>query len=159
MLSMRILRFLLVVMLACGGTDAPRPTPPATPTPQTLASASPPLADCAAAASRANVDEMTNAYVTGCSDDNARKDLIKQLSQLHDPRTSPALAKAFNGYQLGKTDEDVKYGAESVVAMVKEGVQLDKSVVDALWACFINYRPSKTNSIQARRRCTTRSLP
>ena len=32
--------------------------------------------------------------------------------------------------------------------MAKAGVKLDKSVVDGLWACFVKYQPSKTNSIQ-----------
>ena len=94
------------------------------------------------------VDPLTKTYVAGGLDDKTRKDLIKELADMKDPRTSPALAKALNDYEVGKTDEDVKFAAESVNAMAKAGVKLDKSVIDGLWNCFIKYTPSKTNSIQ-----------
>jgi hypothetical protein len=42
----------------------------------------------------------------------------------------------------------VKFAAEAVGAMAKSGAKLDKSVIDGLWACFVKYQPSKTNSIQ-----------
>ncbi len=94
------------------------------------------------------VDPLTKTYTAGGLDDKTRKDLMKELADMKDPRTSPALAKALNEYELGKTDEDVKFAAESVNAMAKAGVKLDKSVIDGLWNCFLKYTPSKTNSIQ-----------
>ncbi len=94
------------------------------------------------------IDPLTKTYTGGGLDDKTRKDLMKSLSNMRDPRTGPALAKAFQEYELGKTDEDVKFAAESVAAMATAGVKLDKSVIDALWTCFTKYQPSKTNSIQ-----------
>jgi hypothetical protein len=94
------------------------------------------------------VDPLTKTYTAGGLDDKTRKDLIKELADMKDPRTAPALAKAFNEYEVGKTDDDVKFAAESVGAMAKSGVKLDKSVIDGLWTCFVKYQPSKTNSIQ-----------
>jgi len=94
------------------------------------------------------IDPLTKTYTGGGLDDKTRKDLMKSLSNMRDPRTGPAFAKAFNEYELGKTDEDVKFAAESVAAMAKANDKLDKSVIDGLWACFIKYTPSKTNSIQ-----------
>jgi hypothetical protein len=94
------------------------------------------------------VDPLTKTYVGGGLDDKTRKDLMKEISNMHDPRTTPAFAKAFNEYELGKTDEDVKFAAESVGAMAKAGATLDKPVIDGLWTCFLKYTPSKTNSIQ-----------
>ncbi|HEY1960471.1 MAG TPA: hypothetical protein VGH28_32900 [Polyangiaceae bacterium] len=94
------------------------------------------------------VDPLTKTYTAGGLDDKTRKDLMKELADMHDPRTEPALAKALNDYELGKTDEDVKFAAESVGVMAKAGEKLDKSVIDGLWNCFTKYKPSKTNSIQ-----------
>jgi hypothetical protein len=94
------------------------------------------------------VDPLTKTYTAGGLDDKTRKDLMKELADMKDPRTSPALAKALSEYEVGKTDEDVKFAAESVGAMAKAGVKLDKTVVDGLWNCFVKYQPSKTNSIQ-----------
>jgi len=94
------------------------------------------------------VDPLTKTYTAGGLDDKTRKDLIKELADMHDTRTEPALAKALNDYEVGKGDEDVKFAAESVGVMAKDGVKLDKSVVDGLWNCFTKYKPSKTNSIQ-----------
>ncbi len=94
------------------------------------------------------VDPLTKTYTAGGLDDKTRKDLMKELADMHDPRTQPALAKALSDYELGKTDEDVKFAAESVGVMAKDGMKLDKTVVDGLWTCFTKYKPSKTNSIQ-----------
>lgn len=94
------------------------------------------------------VDPLTKTYTAGGLDDKTRKDLMKELADMKDPRTQPALAKALSEYEVGKTDEDVKFAAESVGAMAKAGVKLDKTVVDGLWNCFVKYQPSKTNSIQ-----------
>jgi hypothetical protein len=94
------------------------------------------------------VGPLTKTYVAGGLDDKTRKDLIKELADMHDPRTEPALAKALSDFELGKTNDDVKFAAESVGVMAKAGVKLDKSVVDGLWTCFLKYKPSVTNSIQ-----------
>ena len=94
------------------------------------------------------VEPLTKAYTAGGLDDKTRKDLIKSLGGMKDPRTQPALAKALGEYEPGKTDEDVKFAAEAAGQMAKNGVKLDKTVVDGLWTCFTKYQPSKTNSIQ-----------
>jgi hypothetical protein len=94
------------------------------------------------------VEPLTKTYTAGGLDDKTRKDLVKALSNMKDPRTQPALAKALSEYEPGKTDEDVKFAAEGAGQLAKQGVKLDKTVVDGLWACFIKYQPSKTNSIQ-----------
>lgn len=93
-------------------------------------------------------DPLTKTYTAGGLDDKTRKDLMKILSDMRDTRTAPAFAKAFNEYENGKNDDDVKFAAEAVGGMVKDGTKFDQSVIDALWACFIKYAPSKTNSIQ-----------
>src|SRR5512135_355648 len=71
------------------------------------------------------VDTLTTTYTAGGLDDKTRKDLMKELGDMKGPRTQPALAKALSEYELGKTDEDVKFAAESVGAMAKNGVKLD----------------------------------
>src|SRR5436305_3084231 len=52
------------------------------------------------------VDPLTKTYTAGGLDDKTRKDLMKELADMKDPRTSPALAKALNDYEVGKSDED-----------------------------------------------------
>jgi hypothetical protein len=94
------------------------------------------------------VDPLTKTYVAGSLDDKTRKDLIKELADMHDPRTEPALAKALGEFELGKGNDDVKFAAEAAGSMAKAGVKLDKSVVDGLWTAFTKYKPSVTNSIQ-----------
>ncbi|HEX4517724.1 MAG TPA: hypothetical protein VH054_29475 [Polyangiaceae bacterium] len=94
------------------------------------------------------VEPLTKAYTAGGLDDKTRKDLMKSLADMKDPRTQPALAKALGEYEPGKTDEDVKFAAEAAGQLSKQGVKLDKTVVDGLWTCFTKYQPSKTNSIQ-----------
>src|ERR1700723_1710031 len=60
------------------------------------------------------VDPMAKQYVAGNLDEKTRKDLMKFLADTKDPRTGPALAKAFNEYEPGKNEEDVKYAAKAV---------------------------------------------
>ncbi len=96
----------------------------------------------------ANVGTMTGAYVAGGLDDDTRKHLMKSLADMRDVRASAAFTKAFNEYQRGKTDDDVKYAAGAIVALATAGTKLDQHVIDGLWACFMKYRPSMTNSIQ-----------
>jgi hypothetical protein len=91
------------------------------------------------------VDPMAKTYTAGGLDDKTRKDLMKALANMRDTRVGPAFAKAFNEYELGKNDDDVKFAAEAMGAMAKAGSKFDQTVIDALWACFIKYTPSKTN--------------
>ena len=94
------------------------------------------------------IEPMAKTYVGGGLDDQTRKELMSKLANMHDPRADIAFAKAFNEYEHPKLDEDVKSAAEGVGAMAKAGVKLDQPVIDALWTCFIKYKPSVTNSIQ-----------
>jgi hypothetical protein len=94
------------------------------------------------------VEPLTKTYTAGGLDDKTRKDLIKSLADMKDARTQPALAKALGDYEPGKTDEDVKFAAEAAGQLSKQGVKLDKTVIDGLWTAFTKYQPSKTNSIQ-----------
>ena len=93
------------------------------------------------------VAPMTNQYTTGSLDDKTRKELMKSLADMRDPRTAPALAKAFNDYEPGKNDEDVKYAAQSVNGMAASGKTLDPSLVDALWTVFSKFKVSAAKSI------------
>src|SRR6516162_8318051 len=51
-------------------------------------------------------EPMTQTYTKGGLDEKTRHDLIKELSDMRDPRTGPALAKALNDYESGKSDND-----------------------------------------------------
>jgi hypothetical protein len=66
---------------------------------------------------------------------------------MRDPRASPAFAKAFNEYEAGSNDEDVKYSAQAVINMAKAGILTDQGVIDALWTCFSKFQASKAKSI------------
>ena len=90
---------------------------------------------------------MTNQYTAGNLDEKTRKELMKSLSDMRDPRTAPALAKAFNEYEPGKNDEDVKYAAQAVNGMAAGGKPLDQALVDALWTVFAKFQVSKAKSI------------
>jgi len=93
------------------------------------------------------VEPMSKVYTTVALDEKTRKDLIKILADMRDPRAAPAIAKAFNDYEAGKNDEDVKYAAQAVVNMAKQGKMTDQGVIDALWNCFSKFQASKTKSI------------
>ncbi len=93
------------------------------------------------------VDPMTKQYTTVNLDEKTRKDLIKALADMRDPRAAPAFAKAFNDYEPGKNDEDVKFSAQAVIGMTKQGKTLDQGVVDALWNCFSKFQASRAKSI------------
>src|ERR1700683_2010697 len=79
------------------------------------------------------VDPLTKVYTTVTLDEKTRKDLIKVLADMRDPRASPAFAKAFNEYDPGKNDEDVKFSAQAVNSLAKSGKLTDQGVIDALW--------------------------
>jgi hypothetical protein len=90
------------------------------------------------------VDPMTKQYVAGNLDEKTRKELMKFLADTHDPRTGPALAKAFNEYEPGKNEDDVKYAAQAVTGLVEAKKLTDQNVKDALWSCFSKFQVSKT---------------
>jgi hypothetical protein len=92
------------------------------------------------------VDPLTKQYTAGGLDDKTRTDLMKFLADTHDPRTQPALAKALKDFEMGKTDDEVRVACESLSAMAKSGVVLDKTPVDELWNVFSRFRLSKTSS-------------
>ncbi len=93
------------------------------------------------------VPPLTKTYVSVTLDEKTRKDLIKLLADTRDPRTAPALAKAFNEYEAGSTDEDVKFASQSAIGQAQAGKLTDQSVIDALWACFSKFQASKAKSI------------
>lgn len=95
------------------------------------------------------VEPMTTTYTKGGLDEKTRKLLIKELGDLRDPRTGPALAKAFNEYEAGKSDDDVQYASNAVTGIYKDGGTLDQTVIDALWNCFGKFAPTKSPSIKA----------
>jgi hypothetical protein len=93
------------------------------------------------------VDPMTKQYTAGNLDEKTRKELMKFLADTRDPRTAPALAKAFNEYEPGKNDEDVKYAAQAVKGLADSKKLGDQNVKDALWNCFSKFQVSKAKSI------------
>ena len=94
------------------------------------------------------VDPMTKQYVAGNLDEKTRKDLMKFLADTHDPRIGPALAKAFNEYEPGKNEEDVKFAAQAVKGLVDAKKLTDQNVKDALWNCFDKFQVSKTKMFE-----------
>jgi hypothetical protein len=94
------------------------------------------------------VDPMAKAYVAGNLDEKTRKELMKFLADTRDPRTAPALAKAFNEYEPGKNEDDVKYAAVAVKGLVDAKKLTDQNVKDALWNCFSKFQVSKTKMFE-----------
>jgi hypothetical protein len=92
-------------------------------------------------------EPMTKQYTAGNLDEKTRKELIKFLADTRDPRTAPALAKAFNEYEAGKNDEDVKFAAQSVNGMATASKLTDQNLIDAVWNCFSKFQVSKAKSI------------
>ncbi|HEX7599999.1 MAG TPA: hypothetical protein VF316_00260 [Polyangiaceae bacterium] len=95
------------------------------------------------------IEPMTTTYTKGGLDEKTRKLLIKELGDFRDPRTGPALAKAFNEYEAGKSDDDVQYASNAVTGIYKAGGTVDQAVIDALWNCFTKFAPTKSPSIKA----------
>ena len=93
------------------------------------------------------VEPMTKTYTSGNLDEKTRKELIKSLNDMRDPRSAPAMAKAFNDYEPGKNDEDVKYAAQWTNGLAQTGKLTDQGVIDALWNCFSKFQASKAKSI------------
>jgi hypothetical protein len=92
------------------------------------------------------VEPLAKTYVTGGLDDKTRTDLMKFLSETHDPRSEPAIAKALTSFESGKTDDEARVSCESIKFMANAGTKLDQTVIDALWAVFAKFQLSKTNS-------------
>jgi hypothetical protein len=93
------------------------------------------------------VEPLTKVYTSATLDEKTRKDLIKLLADMRDPRAAPAWAKAFNEYEAGHNDEDVKFSAQAVSALAKAGKLTDQGVIDALWNCFSKFQVSRAKSI------------
>jgi len=91
----------------------------------------------------ASVEPLTKTYITGGLDEKTRKDLIKLLGDMGDPRASAAYAKAFKDFEPGKNDDDVKYAAQGTTRLVAKGPIADQGLIDALWDCFAKFQPSK----------------
>src|ERR1700691_293262 len=72
------------------------------------------------------VEPLTKVYTSATLDEKTRKDLIKLLADMRDPRAAPAWAKAFNEYEAGHNDEDVKFSAQAISALAKAGKLTDQ---------------------------------
>ena len=87
-------------------------------------------------------DPLTKTYLAGGLTDQTRKDLIKFLADMRDPRASAALTKALTDFDPGKNDDDVKASLLAIKAMAQGGKKLDPSLVQALWTAFAKLRAS-----------------
>jgi hypothetical protein len=92
------------------------------------------------------IDPLVKQYTGGQLDELTRTELMKFLAETHDPRTQPALAKALQSFEMGKTDDEVRVACESINAMAKAGVKLDKTTIDPLWDVFSKFQLSKAQS-------------
>jgi hypothetical protein len=90
-----------------------------------------------------SVGPLASRYLAGGLDDNARRDLIKLLANMGDRRAARVYAKAFDDFEPGKTDDDVKLASQGTVRLVQSGQGIDRSLADALWNCFARFQPSK----------------
>jgi hypothetical protein len=95
-----------------------------------------------------SVEPLAKTYTSGNLDEKTRKELIKLLADMGDPRAAPAFAKAFMDYEVGRTDEDVKHAARGTIRLANAGKLDDQALVDALWEAFAKYQPSKTKLIE-----------
>lgn len=94
------------------------------------------------------VEPLAKTYVAGGLDDKTRKELMKLLGDMADPRAVPAYAKAFKDFEPGKGDDDVKFASQGTSRLAAAGQATDQALVDALWDCFAKFAPSKnTKSI------------
>ncbi len=94
------------------------------------------------------VEPLARVYTTATLDEKTRKDTIKFLADTRDKRAFPAFTKAFNDFEAGKNDDDVKVSAQAVAAMAKKEPITDQALIDALWSCFSKFQPSKAKSIE-----------
>lgn len=91
------------------------------------------------------VEPLTKTYIAGGLDEKTRKELIKLLGDMGDPRAAPAYAKAFKDFEAGKNDDDLKYAAQGTTRLAQIGPIADQGLIDALWDCFAKFQPSKNN--------------
>ncbi len=94
-----------------------------------------------------SVEALAKTYTVGGLDEKTRKDLIKLIADMGDPRGAPAFAKAFKDYEPGKNDEDVKFAAQGTSRLSTANKLTDQPLIDALWDCFAKFQPSKAKSI------------
>lgn len=94
-----------------------------------------------------SIEGLAKTYTAGGLDEKTRKDLIKLMADMGDPRSAPALAKAFKDYEPGKNDDDVKFAAQGSSRLSTSGKLTDQPLIDALWDCFAKFQPSKAKSI------------
>ena len=92
------------------------------------------------------VEPMTKVYTAGNLDDKTRRELIKSLADMRDPRAASAMAKAFNDYEPGKNEEDVKFASQWTSGVAAQGKMSDQALIDALWTCFAKFQPSQSKS-------------
>ncbi|MBX3206711.1 MAG: hypothetical protein KF764_16700 [Labilithrix sp.] len=94
-----------------------------------------------------SIEALAKTYTAGGLDEKTRKDLIKLIADMGDPRAAPAFAKAFKDYEPGKNDDDVKFAAQGSSRLSNSGKLTDQPLIDALWDCFAKFQPSKAKSI------------
>jgi hypothetical protein len=93
------------------------------------------------------VEPLAKQYTSGSLDEKTRKELIEALANMADPRASSAYAKAFTDFEAGKNDDDVRQASVGTMRLATAGKLTDQGLVDALWACFAKFQPSKAKSI------------
>ncbi len=91
------------------------------------------------------VEPLAKTYIAGGLDEKTRKDLMKLLGDMGDPRAAPAYAKAYKDFEPGKNDDDVKYAAQGTTRLAAANQATDPALVEALWDCFAKFQPSKNN--------------
>jgi hypothetical protein len=89
-------------------------------------------------------EPMAKVYATGSGDEKTRRELLKILSDLQDARTAPAFVRAFQDYEPGRNDDEVKNATAAIVSMAKKGQALDPALADATFALFAKFKPSKS---------------
>jgi hypothetical protein len=94
-----------------------------------------------------SIESLAKTYTAGGLDDKTRKDLIRLIADMGDPRGAPALAQALKDYEPGKNDEDVKFAAQGSSRLATVGKLSDQALIDTLWDCFAKFQPSKAKSI------------
>jgi len=100
-------------------------------------------------------EPMAKVYATGSGDEKTRRELLKILSDLQDARTAPAFVRAFQDYEAGRNDDEVKNATAAIVSMAKKGQALDPALTDATFELFAKFRP-RSRSSRARSRASTR---
>ena len=97
------------------------------------------------------VEPLAKAYTSGTLDDKTREEVLQTLGSMKDPRAQTAYAKALKDYEPMKTERELRFGSQAVLALAASQKQLDPALVETLWSTFTKFRASKTNSIEATR--------